>query len=387
MPFVNEDVPDKGPVSLAEEHRRLVDWMKTSRVGVIEYLRQRMVDPELPAALYYIQGLGMGDGQRFALVRGDDIYLISVYRGRGKPAAGSHMGSVQEVSLPEFARMSRVAIESLLADALRDYYQAHTYMTRMTVEAATGAAAFDWSGTRWVVRPRKHSLLYWRIKCAKGWREFQSRYWPRVWRTVTSPLAASLALAVFAWTGNGWPMVFAGAWLSLRLLQYERDWSLGGWMVGHLKYRHPLAFSLVTNRMMNPRPFAGLKVRVEPVAQEPMSRIVRVVNQTWFPIPYVSVGTHSLARLLAPGLIEHVRRQDPQGFANAKELERHFPAIEKKWLWPGQSFTSRHRLLADFPRSMPQRQVEALVTISRFVSGEPRSGATTFLLDVEEPSS
>lgn len=86
MAFIAEDVPDLGPAELADEHRRLVAWMKASRVGVVEYLKQRMVDPELPAAFYYVEGLGMGDGQRFALVRGDAIYLVSVYWGTRKAA-------------------------------------------------------------------------------------------------------------------------------------------------------------------------------------------------------------------------------------------------------------------------------------------------------------
>lgn len=385
MPFVNEDVPDSGPINLAEEHRRLVDWMKVSRAGVIEYLSERMVDPELPAALYYIEGIGMGDGQRFALVRGDAIYLVSVVRDRKKPGAGSPTGCVREVSLPESAPMSRDSIERLLGDALGDYYQAHPYM-QMAFRMGTETATFDWSGARWVVRPRKHSFLYWRTRCTRGWREFRERLWPRIWGAVSSPLAASLILATFAWTGDRWAMVLAGVWLALRLLQYETDLRISAWMLGRVKYRHPLGHLQVMGRVMNPQPLAALKVRVEPIAGEPMIRLVRVINRSWLPVPYVSVGAHSLARLLAPGLVDQVRRMDRQGFADSKEVERHFPGMVKKWLWPGQSFASRHHLLADYPLSMQQRHVEAVVAISRLLSGEPRGGAATFLLDVEESS-
>ena len=387
MAFVNEEVPDQGPARLAEEHRKLVAWMKASRVGVIEYLNHRMVDPDLPAALYYIQGLGMGDGQEFALVRGDSIYLISVYRSTEKPAAGSSAGRVHEVSLPEFAPMSRRAIESLLTDALRDYYEAHPYMMmHMAFSAGGGAAAFDWSGVRWVVRPRKYSLLYWRTRATRAWREFRARSWPRIWGPVTSPLAAALSLAAFTWTGNRWAMALAGAWLSLRLLQYETEWRLGAWMLGQLKYRNPMGYMRVMGRMLSPAPLAALTIRIEPIEGEPMIRIVRVVNRSWMPAPYVSVGTHSLAQLLAPGLSELLQRQGQPGAAATKELERHFPGMVKKWLWPGQSFASRHHLLADFPPSTRPRQVQAIVVISRFVSGEARSGPTSFLLDVEKPS-
>lgn len=385
MPFINEDIPESGPTKLVDEHRRLIDWMKASRVGVIEYLSQRMVNPDLPAALYYIQGIGMGDGQRFALVRGNAIYLVSVVRDRKKPGEGSTTGCVQEVSLPESAPMSRGSIESMLGEALRDYYQAHPYM-QMAFRAGTEAGAFDWSSARWVVRPRKYSLLYWRTRCTRARQEFRARSWPRIWRAVSSPLAASLVLAAFAWTGNRWAMVLAGTWLALRLLQYETDLRLGAWMLGRVKYRHPLGHLQAMGRVMNPQPLAALKVRVEPIAGEPMIRMVRIVNRSWLPVPYVSVGAHSLARLLAPGLIDQVRRMNRQGFADSKEVERHFPGMVKKWLWPGQSFTCRHHLLADFPPSVQQRQVEAVVTISRLLSGETRSGAATFLLDVEDSS-
>jgi hypothetical protein len=387
MAFVNEDVPDMGPVALAKEHRKLVAWMKDSHVGAIEYLNQRMVDLDLAAALYYIEGLGMGYGQRFALVRGDSIYSVSVYRCTEKPAAGPSAGRVDEVSLPESAPMSRSSIESLLADALRDYYEAHPYMMHMAFSTGAGAAAFDWSGVRWVVRPRKYSLLYCRTRSARVWREFRSSFWPRIWAPVTSPLAAALSLAVFTWTGGGWTTAFAGAWLSLRLLQYKTDWRLSAWMLGRLKYRNPVGHLRVLSRMLSPEPLAALTVRVEPIEGNPMVRIVRVVNRSWVPVPYVSVGTHSLAQLLAPGLIELLRRQEQQqGAIDTKELERHFPGMVKKWLWPGQSFASHHHLLADFPLSTQPRQIEALVDISRFVSGETRSGPTSFLLNVEGSS-
>lgn len=323
----------------------------------------------------------MGDGQRFALVRGDAIYLVSVVTDRQRPREGSPALCIREVSLPESAPMSRGAIENLLGGALRDYYQAHPYMLR----AGTGTAAFDWRGARWVIRPRKHSLLYWRTACTREWGEFRAHVWPPIWRALSSPLAASLALAASAWMGDRWAMVLAGAWLALRLLQYETDLSLGAWMLGRVKYRHPLGHLQVMGRVMNPQPLAALKVRVEPIAGEPMIRTVRVVNLSWLPVPYVSIGTHALARLLAPGLIEQVRRANHQGFVDPKEVERHFPGMAKRWLWPGQSFTSRHHLLAEFPPSVQQHQVEAVVTISRLLSGETRRGAATYLLDVEKP--
>jgi hypothetical protein len=381
MAFVEEDIPAAGSTELAVEHRSLVGWMTASRVGVPEYLRHRMVDPELRAALYYIEGLGMGDGQRFALVRGNAIYLVSVYR--DKRSAGNLGGRVADVSVPEFAPMSRGAIQSLLDDALRDYYEAHPYMMRWAVSANKEAAELDWRGARWDVRPRQYSMLYWRTRCGRAWQGFRARYWPRVWRTLTSPLVAALSLTASALTTGGWLVALCGAWLALRMLQYETDWRLGAWMIGQLRYRHPLGHLYPLGRSMNPQPLEALKVRVEPLQGQPMMRIVRVVNRSWVPVPYVSVGSHSLAQMLAPGLIELLRRQGAQRVIDGKELERHFPGMVKKWLWPGQSFACRHHLLADFPHSLRPPPVEAVVSVSRFVSGERRSGPATFLLDVE----
>jgi hypothetical protein len=384
MAFMKEDVPEAGPSALVEEHRTLVAWVKASRVGVIEYLRERMVDPDLPSALYYIEGLGMGNGQRFALVRGDAIYLASLWQGNARSGGGPFEGQVQEVSVPESAPMSRRAIEDLFADALGNYFEAHPHMRLMGVWAGTGKVPLDWSTARWVVRPRKYSLLYWRTKCARWWSEFRSRLWPRVWASMTSPLVAALSLAAFAWTGNRLGMTFAVAWMTLRLLQYERDLRLDAWVIGQVKYRHPLGHLRVLGHVLDPRPLTALKVRVEQVEGEPMTRIVRVVNRSWVPVVYVSLGAHALADLLAPGLLAQLRREaGPSGF-DSKELERRFPAMTKKWLWPGQSFGSRHHLLDGFPLGTQSGQVEAVVDISRLVSGEPRSGAAVFLLEVEE---
>lgn len=387
MAFVSEAVPNSGPVELAEEHRNLVAWIKASRIGAIEYLNQRMVDLDLAAALYYIQGLGMGYGQQFALVRGDSIYLVSVYRCTEKAAAGPAAGCVHEVSLPESAPMSRSSIQSLLTDALHAYYEAHPNMMHVAFSSGAGAATFDWSGVRWVVRPKKYSLLYWRTRSARAWREFRARLWPRIWGPVTSPLAAALSLVACAWAGGDWTTAFAGVWLSLRLLRYKTDWRLSAWMLGLLKYRNPMGHLRVLSRLLSPEPLAALTVRVESIEGEPMMRVVRVVNRSWLPVPHVSVGSHSLAQLLAPGLIELLRRQGQQGAIQTKELERLFPSMVKKWLWPRQSFASRHHLLADFRLSKQPRQIEALVDISRFASGETRSGPTSFLLDVESHGS
>jgi hypothetical protein len=113
--------------------------------------------------------------------------------------------------------------------------------------------------------------------------------------------------------------------------------------------------------------------------------VVRVVNRTFVPVPYVSISAHALAELLAPGLLEALQRENPQLSSDdrIKEWERKFPTMTKKWLWPRQSFASRYQLLADFPLITQVREVKALVSIPRFVSGEPRGGTGSFLLEVE----
>ena len=382
MAFVKEDIPEAGPSALVEEHRALVAWGNASRARAIQSFPDRMVDPDVPAALYYIGGLGMGDGSRFALVCGDAIYLASVRHG-----TASSGGRVVEVSVPESAPMTRAAIEGLLADALASYFETYPWMGLSGVGPGAGKMPLDWSTARWEVRQSEYSLLYRRTRCAGWWRVFRSRWWPRVWASMTSPLVAALSLAAFAWMDNRLGMVLASVWLTLRFLQYDRDFRIDAWVVGQVKFRHPLGHLRVLNRMLNPRPLTALKVRIEQVEGEPMTRMVRVVNRCWVPVAYVSIGAHALADLLAPGLLAQLRREAGQSSLDSNELERTFPAMTKKWLWPGQSFGVRHHLLNGFPPGTPSGQVEAVVKISRIVSGEPRSGVAVFLLEVEEAAS
>lgn len=383
MAFMMEDVPESGPTSLVKEHWKLVEWIKASRIGVIEYLRHRMIDPVLPAALYYIEGFGMGEGKIFALVRGDAIYVAYVSWGNVPSAGGSYVGRIQEVSLPESSPMSRGAIEGLFTDALGDYFEAHPYMNRYIWED-TGRVTFDWSATRWVVRPRKYSRLYWRTKFTKGWNKFRTRLWPQIWASISSPLVATLSFTALAWTGNRWPMVLAGVWLVLRLLPYEKRWRLGDWMIGQKKFRNPLEILHVIGRTQVWPPLKALTVRVEPVEGDAMTRLICVFNRSWVPVTFVSISADALADLLAPELIAQMRREAGQGGINMKEVERMFPTMTKRWLWPRHSFERRYHLLDGFPPSARPSGIKAIVSISRLVSGEPNHGLTSFLLEVED---
>ncbi len=316
MGFLKEDVPEAGPSALAEEHWRLVAWMKTQRVGVIEYLRDRMVNSDVPAALYYIQGLGMGHGQRFALVRGDEIYVVSVSRPGEKLAAGTPAGVVSEVSLPEFAALGREAIQGLLVEALGAYYETNSHMRLMTFGSYADARDFDWTAARWKVRPKKHSMLYWRTDLARRWQSLRTRWWPPIRDVASSPLVGATALAAFAWAGVDLPTVLAGIWLAWRLLKYESHWRLGPWMIGKKKLVDPMFSFQIMGRLADPRPLAALRVRVERADGEPMVRRVRVINQSFVPARFVSINAASLADLLAPGLTQAMRRESLDGALN-----------------------------------------------------------------------
>lgn len=247
---------------------------------------------------------------------------------------------------------------------------------------------FDWSATRWVVRPGKYSLLYWRSKFAKGWGGFRARLWPQIWTFISSPLVAALSLTALTWTGNRWPMVLVGVWLVLRLSQYEARWRLGDWMIGREKFRDPLEIFRILGRVQESPPLTALTVRVEPVEGDAMARLVRVFNRSWVPVTFVSISSDALADLLAPGLIAQMRREAGQGGIDMKEVERMLPTMTKRWLWPLQSFERRYQLLDGFPPSTRPSRIKAAVSISRLVSGEPSRGLAFFLLEVEdaEPS-
>lgn len=380
MAFVKENVPGSGPKQLADEHHRLVAWMKAHRVGDIRPLDRRMVDPDVPAALYYIEGFGMGYGSTFAVVRGDDIYVVSV--------CGVWMFSpddlyVSNVTMPEDSNWDRGSIQGLLTDALNGYYKMHS----LEFDQGKKPWILDWSKARWVIQPRKYSRLYWRTEAAKRWPRIRTR-WLNIWNVVSSPLVATLAFAGFAWTDSLWPMTFAGVWLALRLLQHNSTWRLDAWMLGRKKLRDPEYHLKVIARLMHPLPLATLKVLVERQEGDPSTRVVRVVNQSFFPVPYVSISSDAIAALLAPGYIEALQREKPQLSANdrTKEEARKFPTMTKKWLWPKQSFASRYQLLADFPLTTQRREVKAMVSIPRFVSGYTNYGLSNFLLEVEHIS-
>lgn len=381
MAFVKEDVPDSGPKQLADEHQRLLAWMKAHRVGVIEYLNHRMVDFDVPAALYYIEGFGMGRGSTFAVVRGDDIYVVSVcWTQWAFPPDDPY---VSNITIPEDSTWHRGAIQELLADALKGYYKEHS----LGFEQCEKPWTLDWSKARWVIQPRKYSRLYWRTEAAKRWPRIRTR-WLNIWSAVSSPLVATLAFAGFAWTDSLWPMTFAGVWLALRLQQHNSTWRLDAWMLGRKKLSDPEHHLKVIARMMHPLPLAVLKVLVERQDGDPTTRVVRVVNQALFPVPFVSIGSGAIAALLAPGFFEALQREQPQLSAAdlMKEEERKFPTMTKNWLWPRQSFASRYQLLADFPPTTQTREVKAMVSIPRFVSGNSHHGLSNFLLEVEHIS-
>ena len=386
MSFILEEVSDGVPNNLVEEHWRLVAWMKAHRVGAYERLHTRMVNLNESAALYYIEGFGMGRGAKFALVRGEEIYVTPVYSTDGRQIAEAPAIRVSDVSLPEFSVLDRDAIKDLLTDALSGYCEMHQGTIGIAFGSNEGSWFLDWTVARWVVRPNKYSLLYWRKALEKRWHFFQKVRWQRIWSTLSSPLTASLALTGSALTGSRWSVALAGVWLTLRTLQYNTEWRLSSWVLGQVKFRDPLHMFQLLNRNQNPSRLSALKVRIERIELEPSVCRVRIVNCTFVPLPFVSIGAYSLAELLAPGLKEALQRENShQAFDDTmKELESKFPTMTKRWLWPRQSFASTHRLLANFPPATNVRAVMAFVDIPRFVSGEPRSGMTSFLLEIEE---
>jgi hypothetical protein len=227
---------------------------------------------------------------------------------------------------------------------------------------------FDWSATRWVVRPRKYSLLYWRSKFAKRWGGFRARLWPQIWTFISSPLVAALSLTALDWTGNRWPMVLVGVWLVLRLSQYEAHWRLGDWMIGRKKFRDPLEIFRILGRLQESPPLTALTVRVEPVEGDAMARLVR---------SSIGLGAGDIrlylrrraSRSPRAGADRADAQEAGQGGIDMKEVERMFPSMTKRWLWPLQSFERRYHLLDGFPSSTRPSRIKATVSISRLVSG------------------
>jgi hypothetical protein len=358
------------PTDLIEEHKSIVEWVrKHPHRAEIDYLTQRTIDKENGVALYYIRGFGMGDAKNYALVRKRDIFIFYADR-----------AGVKEIEVPEKTELRRNDIQTLIVAALTVHENRFGFSWRAT---ANDTAVFE--NATWLVIPQKYSLLYWREKAA-SWLKKKKAAAAKAPGILASPLIALLLFgvsltAVMVQAAAIWTVIVSGIWLTTRLAQYDDDFRPLWWFVGMSRPRSPLFFTKHFGRLLAPKPLAALTVRIEDIDPSRLVCTLKVTNNTFFPVPFLSIGAPALADLLAPGWTDSLRAKN-NGAIDGKELNKIYSDLDKKWMLPRQTIVWSVPLLKDYPIVEKNLSVKALVTISRFVSGEPRSGATSYILAV-----
>lgn len=382
MSFEFQSRPTNGYAELIAEHQRLSEWIALHpQRGAAEYLDHRMIDRERQTAAYYIRGLGMGTGKRFALVERRGIVVFNA----------------MESLTPEreqVVRLSSVEIPEAF-DTLRDECR-----TRM-VEACKCYASwidrdwprppvlrFEFDQQPWRVVPTRYSKLYWREQAKK----LKTAAKPKVlavWRSLASPLASAVALVVLmglslAQMRIPLPVVLLAAfWCCWRLSRYDHDLVLGHWLVGRTKPKNPMSVHKTIVRLLEPRPLDAFKVTLtRPPASQPECFTLKVLNTSWYPASHFSISAKEVADLVAPGFSDALRAAN-KGAIDSNALHATFCDLQRRWLLPRQTAEWRVKAQAEFPLEEPARQVVALIAIARRVSGEPKHGAQSFLLPVE----
>jgi hypothetical protein len=373
MAFEQEKIGPTGPTAMVEAHQLVVDWLtENPRSGYVSYLTHRHCDMQNQCALYSIMGIGRGEGERFALVYRRDLVIFDLAIGGGPDGPMLATPEVYDISVFEGSKLPRSQVEQLIRAAMK----------------ASGHADVSMQRTRWRVIPRKSSRLYWTEK-AKTWWQRNSygikKFFRTSWDVLTSPLMATLTCILFYRRDiavPSWALAVSGLWLAIRWYQYDEDYFAGRWFVGVRKLKHGMQAVLrMQSRLMNPRPLAALQVKVQRASPGQTFCMVSLTNTTFLPVPYVSIGAHGIADMVAPGFTGALRAQN-NGAINAEDLDKVYGALQKSWLLPRQTVQWQVPLLKDYPMKQLPREVSAIVSISHFISGEEKRAPTSFLLPV-----
>ena len=152
MPFFYEQSASRRWTTLQAEHDLLEKAIEQGQCfGCVEYLSARVSDSERRIVLYYIQGIGRGDGWEFALIIEQQILCIDVARAWGVSDTKSPSLRIQSIDIPEKLNGKRAAICGLLLEALQVYDSACPF------EFYTTQLRLDFQKTEWKIVPQKYS--------------------------------------------------------------------------------------------------------------------------------------------------------------------------------------------------------------------------------------
>jgi hypothetical protein len=382
MSFQYERSPSRQWASLQAEHDLLENAIKQHQCsGWHEYLDARVADSERGIVLYYVEGLGMGDGQRFVLVFERQLIGIDVMKVWGGTDHLSTPLRIGSVDIPEALNDRRETLKVAFAQALQANDQACPFAWSPT------QLLLNYQDTQWQVIPKKYSWLYWKTVSANTWSWHKTKLRQAV-AYATSPLVVASLLALLSYLSiEGasvpiWSLFIAGAWLIHCIDRYDNDYRPLYWLIGLAKSKSQfpmLALSKITARLMNPQPLNLLtaQLRLKPDRVDTCTFVI--ANRSWFLVSYVGVGALDIADAVAPGYSASLRAEK-KGAIDSKKLEAVFPKVSRKWLLPKQSVQWQIPLLQEFPLHAPPSHITAIVSISKHASGEPKHGPTSFQL-------
>ena len=207
----------------------------------------------------------MGDGQRFAMVYESLIVWFDVLKVWGKADFKSTPLRISSVDIPEALNNQRDTIKALLAEALTVYYQTSPFTYFSPTQLL-----LSYQDTDWKVLPRKYSWLFWKIASMSTWSKYKFKL-RNVPGYATCPLLLALLLALLGYLSLMgeqvpiWVLLLVGGWLVHRIDRYDNDYRFWYWLIGVSKSKSQfpmLAFSLITERLMNPVPLDLLTVQL-----------------------------------------------------------------------------------------------------------------------------
>jgi hypothetical protein len=381
MHFEAEDLKGREPVRLIAEHRLMQRWVaEHPRGSDPSWLLARYVDAREGAALYVMDGLGMGDGQSFALVRGPDIVLFDVWRrSRRGGAARGQEAYLDSISIAERSDLPRGAVIELISSSFENYLRLNDFAYPFF-----GPCSLDVGRVRWDIRPERYSVLYVRTKLDK-WYGTQK---PKVkkWAAhAASPLAALFLLGcTWAWPApDSWgqwqhlPSLVAAACVLQRWLTYDNDCRFGPWLIGIREWRNPLlVIGEALGRITEPRPLDLLAATLDLSGLARSVVTLTITNKSAWPIRYVGVQSSTLGELLAPGLVAAIRA----GQLERKVVEQQYPARSRRWLLPYQSVRWTLAARAETSPAQTPPRLSVLVSVTRFATGDRRTRPGVYLI-------
>lgn len=381
MGFEIEKIEFNQPSILVAEHQLLVQWItQNPHRGVLEYTSERVIDRESKVAVYYIHGIGMGNGKAFAMVQHNQIILFDAWSGAYSTESRTQAIDVVAVTIPEEFDSQRPYYQQLMNEALIAYNIAYpfAFWSHTAVE-------INFEKINWTVTPQKYSALYWKTKIKKWWnKSWAFRRGSK--NFLLSPVSCLISFLICAGLFGAaiplWIIFLLAGWFFLRLTQYKEDHHYWLWFFGNTKLKNvTLSMTEFTLSVLEPKSLNRITVTVHLDQSEQEEYTLEIKNTSWYFVQYLSIDSWALADLLATGYRKKVEQGKPANEYNAL-IKVAFSPLEKRWMLPKQSISVKRPIHPGYHVDFTNTQIVALVQVSKRVSGEPMRVANAYNLPV-----